>query len=118
MSKEEIKHIGNCPERRNIWNPGEMIYAEHWKKVNKNIRGLNDGYGHLELLLSNDLVLVRPAIITQRDAFVAATVIQWLGSSIGQGFIDECQREIKKREAEFKAAQNASSRLLKGMIHP
>ncbi len=31
----------------------------------------------------------RPGEITQRDATVAASVIQWLGSHVGQGFLAE-----------------------------
>lgn len=29
-----------------------------------------------------------PAILSERDEMVAATVIQWLGSPVGQGFLD------------------------------
>lgn len=31
----------------------------------------------------------------QRDAAVAATVVQWMGSPIGQAFMDECREEAE-----------------------
>lgn len=36
------------------------------------------------------------AIATERSAFVAATLIQWLGSSVGQFFLNDIQDKIDK----------------------
>ena len=105
---DNIKHIGNCQERRNIWNPGEIVYAEEWEKANRD-------YKHLMYLLNqsgNDFFYSN---ISQRDAFVAATVIQWLGTNIGQGFIEKCQKKIEEEESKYKVAQKASIRLRKGI---
>ena len=46
-----------------------------------------DGRGTLDYLLATDN---RPCgDVTPRDAEVAATVIQWLGSPVGQRFVKE-----------------------------
>lgn len=34
--------------------------------------------------------------VTRVDATNAATIIQWLGSPVGQKFVDECLAKIKK----------------------
>jgi len=49
-------------------------------------------------------------IINQRDATVAATVIQWLGTNVGYGFLTECLRRaglviIDKDELEVLRAR-------------
>lgn len=107
-----VKHIGNCPERRNIFNPREMVYAKKWEMVNQRTPGLNRGCGYLELLLNQhgDSSFVISSI-SQRDAFVAATVIQWLGTNIGQGFMEECEKKIKEEKSKYRAAQVAAIRL-------
>ncbi len=118
-----VKHIGNCPERRSIYNPAEMIYAKEWERKNKRQPGLNGGLGYLEMLLnpnSKRLSSFGPCSfgakdITQRDAFVAATVIQWLGTNVGGCFIEECEKIIKEREEEFRAAQLTARRLVTDM---
>jgi len=104
---DDIKHIGNCQERRNIWNPGEIVYAEEWERVNNN--------QYLILLLNQSTNDFFYNSISQRDAFVAATVIQWLGTNIGQGFIEKCQKKIEEKEPSIKIAQKASIRLRKGI---
>ncbi len=119
---DDIKHVGNCPERRNIWNPAEKVYAERWEKENIRVPGLNGGRGYLELLLNEcpytDHGLYRPVSeITQRDAYVAATVIQWLGTNIGRCLIEECKRKAKEIEPECRIAQQVSMRLTKGITH-
>jgi hypothetical protein len=66
-------------------NPEEMRFAEAWEKF---CRG-----GHLEYLLSPDNSRLIP---TKRDVVVAATVIQWLGSSVGEFWLGELGYERKK----------------------
>lgn len=51
----------------------------------------SSGYGLLELLMPEGLNL------TQRDAAVAATVIQWLGTNCGFGFYTNCLRKVGER---------------------
>ena len=62
-------------------NPREKAYAIAWDKQN----ALNEK-GTLDYLLAKDCN--RPAgEVTDRDREVAATVIQWLGSPVGQSFV-------------------------------
>lgn len=95
----KIKHVGRWASRLapNCENPREVAFAEQWKCEN-------------ELQALTQLVCTRPMTaeesardmmpwlsggykqdckLTQRDAEVAATVIQWLGSNVGWSFLSE-----------------------------
>ena len=79
-------------------NPPERIYIELFREKCKRVTGLNHGYGLLELLLRPEGV-ERPPHIMQRDAHVAATVIQWLGTNGGMSFMHEAEKQIRAEEA-------------------
>jgi hypothetical protein len=75
-----LAHIGMRPWRYKN-NPEERRFAEAWLKE-------NDGSGYKTPLMDHMLGDgVHPKTPTQRDITVAATVIQWLGSSVGQCFL-------------------------------
>ena len=61
----------------------EKLFAEAWENIN------NDPNGYattLDCLLAEDNN--RPLFeVTDRDRVVAATVVQWLGSPVGQNFV-------------------------------
>lgn len=59
-------------------NPLEAAYAEAWKK---------EAPGTLGYLLCGQERHLHD--YTQRDATVAATIIQWLGSPVGSRFVQE-----------------------------
>lgn len=61
-------------------NPEEKRFAEAWDKQNE--QGSNLAY----LLTVGDQT-GRPVEPPDRDHVVAATVIQWLGSPVGQSFL-------------------------------
>lgn len=90
-----IRHIGRFPNRLKFDydnHPNrEKAFADHWRKENENVPSwLNGGHGVLEhLLLANEKECII-GDLTQRDAIVAATVIQWLGTNCGWCFLDEC----------------------------
>jgi hypothetical protein len=73
-----MKHEGYFKQRLkpNANNPREVAFAEQWKVENRErvtgfiMQHLVPGY-------------------TKRDAEVAATVVQWLGSNVGMSFIRE-----------------------------
>ena len=67
FSKDRLK-----PERE---NQREVAFSEAWKREN--------GYGRNGNHLVDQLI----PDATQRDATVAATIIQWLGSNVGIGFL-------------------------------
>ncbi len=62
-------------------NPLEKRFAVEWEKKNE-----NDFTGTLGYLMGDGN---RPGPIDGRDALVAATVVQWLGSHVGQCFLAE-----------------------------
>ena len=65
-------------------NPKEKAFAEAWELENER--------GHiLDYLLhvGTNAQTGRPLECTEREALVAATVIQWLGSPVGQHFLEE-----------------------------
>jgi hypothetical protein len=65
----------------------EKKFAETWDKQNSG-KFNDEGRGTLDYLLAEDCN--RPCgEVTERDREVAATVIQWLGSPVGQGFLEE-----------------------------
>ncbi len=72
-------------------NPIEVVFAKKWKKENS-----WDTYSPTVSYLIPDC--------TKRDSQVAATIVQWLGSPVGQGFLcdvisesPELQRSIMDR---------------------
>ena len=69
--------------------PVEKAFVEVWRKLNIESSGpINDfPYRLLEHILSPK----QPKIenISDRDVVVAETVVQWLGSSVGQSFLKE-----------------------------
>ncbi len=74
-----IKHRGLYPHRFRD-NPEEKAFAQAWEKLNEE--------GHLALLLDVGGQGRAPEV-KQRDATVAATTIQWLGSPVGQYWLEE-----------------------------
>jgi|APSaa5957512622_1039677.scaffolds.fasta_scaffold83478_2 hypothetical protein len=76
-------HTGLRPYRL-ASNPDEQVFADQWKKVNKNPSNL------LDHLLADNPNGQCQAPAELRDKLVAATVVQWLGSPVGQGFLRDC----------------------------
>lgn len=73
------------------YNEREKAFSEVWKKENKQRAGYNYGNGILQ-----DLFMERHQFnieshfdIKAEHRFVAATIIQWLGSNCGMGFLHE-----------------------------
>lgn len=59
-------------------NPEERRFAEAWERQSSNLRHLlHTGDQH------------NPPDPSKRDKIVAATVIQWLGSPVGQAFLSD-----------------------------
>jgi len=62
-------------------NPRERDFAVAWEHENSKVCSTH----LLEHLLSEDPY--RCSAVSDRDREVAATIIQWLGSPVGQGFV-------------------------------
>jgi hypothetical protein len=78
-------------------NPLEEIFANVWERLNTDFNGRLDGKGTLDYLLANTVNDPRGEV-TCSDRRTAATVIQWLGSPVGQGFL----REVFEKAGEKK----------------
>ncbi len=87
-----MKHKG-MSQHRFAQNPLEKKFAEAWNKQNT----LNRiGSNLLDYMLAENPNDPRGEV-TDRDMVVAATVVQWLGSPVGQGFLNDVLRgHIKK----------------------
>ena len=107
---KELKHEGLRADR--IIDDGpEKIFAELWLEENKRLTGINHGYITFECILNTVRVAYCGEQLeghlftepTQRDADVAATIIQWLGTGIGKCFLEKAEHQIKEwRKAEQK----------------
>ena len=73
-----VKHEGKATYRL-ADNPEEERFASAWFDQNRLCHTL-------EYMLGNGSTRCE---ITQRDATLAATIIQWLGSSVGQAFLKD-----------------------------
>jgi len=83
----KIKHEG-INKARLEWSDEERAFAKAWK---------NQALGTLGYLLCGQDVYQHN--YSQRDAEVAATIIQWLGSPVGRNFIDQVREDYKKGES-------------------
>lgn len=105
----EPPHISLQPKRMS--NDAERIYAERWKKENDRRPAINSGFTALEHILLPDGQRV-PDRVTQRDAVVAASVIQWLGTSCGHSFVLQCEKEVEAarvRHSRWKGIEHRRS---------
>lgn len=104
-----MKNKGLWSKRLEQNNPREVAFAKLWESENVDCRGINYGYGALQdLFIKHDSKCFTRVNsdcvtrITQRDRFIVATVIQWLGSNCGMGFLhkalDDCGYVIMKKD--------------------
>ena len=87
----EIEHKGLHMHRLST-NPAERIFADEWKAINGDRYGLT-----LRYLLAEDNNLPADEM-TERDAKVAATVVQWpwFASGVGVGAPDSCKGSSRR----------------------
>ncbi len=110
---KKIKHIGLSPHRCKTYKKDyrinrEKVFQEWWKKENQRRQGLNMGVGLLEGILNPDMGHERVILpISQRDASVAATVVQWFGTSCGQGFLHEVKQAFDESQEELDMKMKA-----------
>ena len=102
-----------------LTNAPERIYFDQWKKLNEQHGHVNGSHTALELILcppekqATDFMgncdAPRPS---HRDAEVATSIIQWLGTNCGRAFVDGCERQIEKERAERSEMLFLSDRFL------
>ena len=61
-------------------NPLEKKFAKSWEEENKHHRTL-------DFLLAKEINYPKDGDVSKRDREVAATIIQWLGSPVGESFV-------------------------------
>lgn len=97
-------------------SPYEAAIFDAWVRENRPSIGFNGGIGTLKGLLNRDVVNGDPDITylsqdivepSERDWFVASTVIQWLGTPCGRAFLMEAQRDGRARFDEYMKQRNA-----------
>jgi len=93
----EIKHVGHNHQRLSR-EPLEKIFADEWRELNS---GIARGQGPLAYMLAENRNYPRDEV-TDRDAMVAATVIQWLGSNVGQCFLSGVMEKYREKNDEQK----------------
>ena len=108
LSEEDIEHIidlsvrydayeaniGFDTSRLNEHNPREVAFSETWKEENYPQRGVNFGQGQLQDIFIEQISVFPMRykvleVINNRDRKIVATVIQWLGSNCGMGFLEK-----------------------------
>lgn len=88
-------------------SPLEAAFRKAWLNKLRPSSGVNGGLDTLQLLMSptlsrctdrfaRQLAIPEAEKVTDRDYLVAATVIQWLGSNIGQAFLTEVRQNTRK----------------------
>lgn len=106
LSNSEIEDLISVAVQQDAWennkgyrherveyNPLEKAFYEQWMEENKPKGYINNGNGILQ-----DLFIERTGELQQRkwitdinnrDRWIVATVIQWLGTNVGMGFLRE-----------------------------
>lgn len=89
---------------RTAHNPREMAFYEVWLKWNEPRSGTNHGNGILQDLLIETTGDFRSRktieVINNRDRYIVATIIQWLGTNVGMSFLHEALRKFNAHIVE------------------
>ena len=87
VDQTEVDHRGvNWLRIARTQHRMESFFAREWEDRNDACLGCDDPHSLLDHLLTTD-EKEPPSVVSKRDARTAATVAQWLGSEIGQGFL-------------------------------
>lgn len=119
LHEEELEHLVDVVRKRDMeednkgfmhrrikTNEMEKAFYETWQKHNMPSPGINFGFGTLQDLFCEREhgIMSRTKVhlfINSRDRYVVATVIQWLGTNVGMGFLHEVLRKFGAR-IQFK----------------
>src|ERR1700685_4681048 len=85
------RHIGRHPHRLSASanNPREATFAQEWQDIQNPPPFLNGGIGTLHMLLHSNGDGRVTGDLTPDQIETAATVVQWLGSPVGFGWLEE-----------------------------
>jgi hypothetical protein len=84
-----MKHQGLALHRLGE-NPLEKRFADKWDQLQNR--------GHILDYLLSPTNRLEDSTTTQRDETIAATIIQWLGSPVGQSFIEDVMNIEKETQ--------------------
>lgn len=73
----------------------EKAFQQQWIKQNTPYSWLNKGNGTLQDLFISDQEYVH--VITEKERWIVATVIQWLGTNCGMCFLEETLAKFGKK---------------------
>lgn len=114
LNARDLKRATGAHAERMSFNPYERAFHEQWLEKIRTPHFLNHGYNTLQLLLSRSRCSMdmfeayRPVSEeerpTERDYYIAASIVQWLGSNMGRCFIEEATKRGDElaREAATK----------------
>ena len=85
MAKKVTKEFQGANAHRYAREPLELAFAEEWQ--HRNTGPMGRVRTNLDYLMDPDNRGEPNPPLSERDWLVANTVIQWLGSHVGQGFI-------------------------------
>lgn len=72
-------------------NEREKAFFEQWLKENEPVTGVNHGHGILQDLFIESTGFLGQTkvieLINERDRYIVATIIQWLGTNVGMSFL-------------------------------
>jgi len=94
---KNIKHKG-IQRKRLKHNILEKTLADDWEDLNKKRSYISHGFGILQdlMVITSDKRVHNSwsikgfsFVITQRDAVIVATIIQWLGTNVGMCFLEK-----------------------------
>ncbi len=120
VSDKDVLNLGKVDKgfrhERIEWEYGnrEKVFYKKWKKENVRRAWINFGFGILQdlFMIPHKNYLISPSaklVINNRDRFIVATVMQWLGTNCGWCFLEEslkqCGYKIIKTD-EQKAKEN------------
>lgn len=93
-----VEHEGLHPSRVRS-RVSEGVYAKRWKKhAASNLSSGGTLLDHILWPEKSQSVWRFPPQASRRDAVVAATVVQWLGTACGHSFVVGCEREIHEAD--------------------
>lgn len=88
----EHRAIRRSRHERTEFPNAERIFEAKWRKENANNQILH------RILAPDGQEFAK---VSRRDAAVAATVVCWMGTNVGRGFMHSCEEQWKKHLDEY-----------------
>lgn len=110
---KRVVHVSIDSKRRR-WSVREEALARLWEHENRPRPGINYGHGVLQDLMFSPrghfASLYQGTcrhIIRNRDAAIVATVVQWLGTNVGFGFLERALKMMGKRIIDIEPGDHS-----------